>query len=91
MVLVATAPTVYGIETVSVAVVFCCLASPVATAPTVYGIETIEQCFHRFNFVWIVATAPTVYGIETDTKFKGISYLYYELQQHLPFTVLKQF
>ena len=35
-----------------------------------------------------VATAPTVYGIETNaTTEKVISIL--QLQQHLPFTVLK--
>ena len=59
---VATAPTVYGIETQS---------SPrkkrrksVATAPTVYGIETNWHTRLGSNQRQ-VATAPTVYGIET--------------------------
>ena len=60
---VATAPTVYGIETDKIFQEKQ-LIYPVATAPTVYGIET------RFRhgvalFKQIVATAPTVYGIET--------------------------
>ena len=62
---VATAPTVYGIET---------LASPckvlffvVATAPTVYGIET--EVIGNSIFSKSVATAPTVYGIETAYCF----------------------
>ena len=36
---VATAPTVYGIETISFST-FHCVEDSVATAPTVYGIET---------------------------------------------------
>ena len=61
---VATAPTVYGIET-------WYQVSPwsyriaVATAPTVYGIETNKSLIA--NLTSLVATAPTVYGIETPT------------------------
>ena len=38
--LVATAPTVYGIETLSHSMTASLRDCPVATAPTVYGIET---------------------------------------------------
>ena len=37
---VATAPTVYGIETLELCATASATASRVATAPTVYGIET---------------------------------------------------
>ena len=37
----------------------------------------------------IVATALTVYGIETPSLEYKIINFYFELQQHLPFTVLK--
>ena len=37
---VATAPTVYGIETLTVS--FVNFSTRVATAPTVYGIETVS-------------------------------------------------
>ena len=84
---VATAPTVYGIETQS---------SPrkkrrksVATAPTVYGIETNWHTRLGSNQRQ-VATAPTVYGIETGILKWKRSPLIIKLQQHLPFTVLKQ-
>ena len=64
---VATAPTVYGIETIHHIMNRYLLR--VATAPTVYGIET----YHKFrksvaDFISEVATAPTVYGIETSNK-----------------------
>ena len=61
---VATTPTVYGIET------FVGLPSksqalePVATTPTVYGIETVVQYGETMEGI-VVATTPTVYGIET--------------------------
>ena len=43
---VATAPTVYGIETENLPKVYLkCLS--VATAPTVYGIETAYRLFKR--------------------------------------------
>ena len=61
---VATAPTVYGIETlISFSPIF--LSSSVATAPTVYGIETLSTFTLTLDFFIFVATAPTVYGIET--------------------------
>ena len=61
----------------------------VATAPTVYGIETNGTGFAPGFIVGGVATAPTVYGIET--RRMGILLLHnsIQLQQHLPFTVLK--
>ena len=36
-----------------------------------------------------VATAPTVYGIETDLMTQHFLVQLWQLQQHLPFTVLK--
>ena len=62
--------------------------STVATAPTVYGIETtIDMLPNKVN-PFHVATAPTVYGIET-VNFVACFIDDRELQQHLPFTVLK--
>ena len=77
----------------------------VATALTVYGIETpfrLKYTVYRFNFV---ATALTVYGIETPSNESCLSKALFtvlkpafatadsvnfiELQQYLPFTVLK--
>ena len=60
----------------------------VATVLTVYGIETITrtQGCHLHS---PVATVLTVYGIETSSGIFFSSYL--ELQQYLPFTVLKRF
>ena len=60
----------------------------VATVLTVYGIETKRSPL-IINRIFIVATVLTVYGIETFkidliTKEEAI-----ELQQYLPFTVLK--
>ena len=40
---VATAPTVYGIETSSLSLTIVFSFTRVATAPTVYGIETTAQ------------------------------------------------
>ena len=37
-----------------------------------------------------VATVPTVYGIETMSNESILNY-FVELQQYLPFTVLKQY
>ena len=63
---VATAPTVYGIETFLVARFNAHLFYFVATAPTVYGIETIPLASRTaLTSSTAVATAPTVYGIET--------------------------
>ena len=60
---VATAPTVYGIETS--AVWFTAVGTKVATEPTVYGIETRMGGNIQEKLYQKVATAPTVYGIET--------------------------
>ena len=85
LIVVATAPTVYGIETSTDAILPEHMQS-VATAPTVYGIETIVV--YALRRILYVATAPTVYGIETSCTarcfLKDLV-----LQQHLPFTVLK--
>ena len=81
---VATVLTVYGIETLIAYrenhLYF------VATVLTVYGIETwwSNSLCHNTN---TVATVLTVYGIETC--FISNSPLPLQLQQCLPFTVLK--
>ena len=59
----------------------------VATVLTVYGIETIIKSFGCDGM--IVATVLTVYGIETRLYNKLDPSLLTELQQYLPFTVLK--
>ena len=61
---VATAPTVYGIETLELQEHRNVLET-VATVPTVYGIETKDLMPMACPLGPPVATAPTVYGIET--------------------------
>ena len=61
---VATALTVYGIETGSSGAKSF-MGPSVATALTVYGIETAKVFYEDLGFKNIVATALTVYGIET--------------------------
>ena len=85
---VATAPTVYGIETFHKRSQIE-HRKPVATAPTVYGIETGDIVLQFLNNFFAVATAPTVYGIETHIKNIFNIFDFSQLQQHLPFTVLK--
>ena len=86
---VATALTVYGIETEDVAVQEGDVLK-VATALTVYGIETNNFFFFIVLIcVFHVATALTVYGIETICIEKRKYGFYWLLQQPLPFTVLK--
>ena len=84
--LVATALTVYGIETNS-SFSFQFESERVATALTVYGIETYigQLC----GFPTTVATALTVYGIETRNFYFVLLDEQNQLQQLLPFTVLK--
>ena len=65
------------------------LRPAVATALTVYGIETRLTVVLLFKSLKKVATALTVYGIETYILFLADS-IYHLLQQHLPFTALKQ-
>ena len=62
--LVATTPTVYGIETHSYHSTTV-TSTYVATTPTVYGIETIFNTRISIGIDYDVATTPTVYGIET--------------------------
>ena len=62
--------------------------SLVATALTVYGIETPQK--RGSSLEHRVATALTVYGIETPAYFYNMFHNQEELQQLLPFTVLKQ-
>ena len=63
------------------------LRHAVATALTVYGIETFPIVF-PLTGIRYVATALTVYGIETVSEMAERGYSI-ELQQLLPFTVLK--
>ena len=64
------------------------LRPAVATALTVYGIETLKAVLA--SLATLVATALTVYGIETTQKIPTAVFpVANELQQHLPFTVLK--
>ena len=60
----------------------------VATVLTVYGIETGDNN-NQDASVYDVATVLTVYGIETQYKYR-LFYWEPELQQCLPFTVLKR-
>ena len=79
--------TVYGIET-RITYVSSLRVYSVATVLTVYGIETAIYSLALLKLPSIVATVLTVYGIETVWMFsQGI--LADELQQCLPFTVLK--
>ena len=82
---VATALTVYGIETLYYPLQMH-HSYLVATALTVYGIETLE-CF-KLKVAIVVATVLTVYGIETKIRLQHYP-LSCSLQQSLPFTVLK--
>ena len=61
---VATALTVYGIETIPSEMGADKIVT-VATALTVYGIETHQIRCCLILGLWQVATALTVYGIET--------------------------
>ena len=63
--------------------------SLVATALTVYGIETEPGSDDWKSEFSTVATALTVYGIETGVCINNLKHLG-QLQQHLPFTVLKR-
>ena len=87
---VATVLTVYGIEThespqMLDSILFC-----VATVLTVYGIETTTKFRFNLSTICNVATVLTVYGIETFTVLM-FCFLHKELQQYLPFTVLKPY
>ena len=66
---VATALTVYGIETLSLKPQLVDQLTGVATALTVYGIETPEHTKAYVALAEAVATALTVYGIETFQSF----------------------
>ena len=65
------------------------LRPAVATVPTVYGIETWNFKGYRYSHSISVATVPTVYGIETQRDGRRLQHLHIQLQQYLPFTVLK--
>ena len=67
---VATALTVYGIETFN-SLHNAVTADSVATALTVYGIETTANAKH-YTLLLSVATALTVYGIETPVGCLGL-------------------
>ena len=84
---VATALTVYGIETFSHGEYLLQYERLVATALTVYGIETDIIMSPFIKSTLTVATALTVYGIETNCFFILNSFPPLMLQQHLPFMV----
>ena len=84
---VATALTVYGIETFDL----CSQLEPaahVATALTVYGIETSLQLKREARHIWLQQHLPFTVLKPTSRSTKYINFSL-ELQQHLPFTVLK--
>ena len=92
--IVATTPTVYGIETFQIALnAPNYLTFQVATTPTVYGIET--------SSVTILITRNKLSTLRQHLPFtvlkQGLSadeYLFCNptmLRQHLPFTVLKRY
>ena len=60
----------------------------VATVLTVYGIETYDEMELPDTNLMLVATVLTVYGIET-VQFEIMQGQNIELQQYLPFMVLK--
>ena len=85
---VATAPTVYGIETDVVHYIVHGISN-VATAPTVYGIETLPPS----DATWASRSCNSTYrlrywNISTSSNKPST---FDKLQQHLPFTVLKPF
>ena len=82
--------TVYGIETGDGAIISAD-SKLVATVLTVYGIETPANCSSKNLLIWNVATVLTVYGIETGFSTNLEIRLSMELQQCLPFTVLKRY
>ena len=64
----------------------------VATVLTVYGIETYVHILeYEFRGLDGVATVLTVYGIETYKTVEHLEPYLFQLQQYLPFTVLKQY
>ena len=85
---VATVLTVYGIETAYIQI-HLQEVYHVATVLTVYGIETFDKKKFPVNLLVCVATVLTVYGIETKYDANS-AWVEWELQQYLPFTVLKR-
>ena len=65
------------------------VAIPVATVLTVYGIETYICSKFCLLVAVEVATVLTVYGIETYFNIISMLEMLTQLQQYLPFTVLK--
>ena len=65
--IVATVPTVYGIETLHFHASIQLLLQ-VATVPTVYGIETFLATISAWRFTSHVATVPTVYGMRRRVR-----------------------
>ena len=84
---VATALTVYGIET---AVFSTTIAVATGTLQQHLPFTVLKLINFNFVFCAVVATALTVYGIETHRWCTAYSKSSNTLQQHLPFTVLKQ-
>ena len=88
---VATVLTVHGIETIFIMFWFKCRFDIVATVLTVHGIET-QMIVAKIDDVEKVATVLTVHGIETIDPTGSYDFpSTEELQQYLPFTVLKPY
>ena len=86
--MVATALTVYGIETVNVKSLTISLLALQQHLPFTV-LKRIIYFLHQEKYL-AVATALTVYGIETrGVSLHRCNFFFFELQQHLPFTVLK--
>ena len=87
---VATAPTVYGIETSMQNFSALRLLVVVATAPTVYGIETSSiSSLSFFAAIRLQQHLPFTVLKPTERLLR-LSKIFKSLQQHLPFTVLKR-
>ena len=86
---VATAPTVYGIETVAMMATATVAMTMLQQHLPFTVLKLTKRCCRHSDCCIFVATAPTVYGIETLNlaDFPSVNSL--QLQQHLPFTVLK--
>ena len=84
--IVATALTVYGIETINLILLLDHLLT-VATALTVYGIETNGNSLSPF--VTFPLQQPLPFTVLKLSEMTLNYFIVYKLQQPLPFTVLK--
>ena len=87
---VATALTVYGIETNSCASTVLQNLNKLQQHLPFTVLKLVASHIQHFKDRAFVATALTVYGIETRGTLALPFNSNVKLQQHLPFTVLKQ-